>query len=111
MSEIKENSGCGCGHDHDHDHDEVVEVVTFVDDEGNEFEMEIVDEFDHKDKNYAVLIEVRDEENGDEEENLYIFEVNKIEDSEEEEFQPIEDDALMDELIVVVESRLFDEED
>lgn len=100
-----------------------VEVVTFQDDEGNEFDMEIVDEFEHAGRKFAVLAEIHDHDDeegcdddacaccagcGDEEEALYIFEIVNGENGEE--FVPVEDDNLLDELSTVVENLLFTEE-
>lgn len=97
----------------------MVEVVTFVDDEGNEFEMEIILEFDHKDKSYALLAEFIDPEDHVHDENcdhdhsqsLYIFEV--VSNPEGEDFLSIDDDELMDELSERVDVLLseFDDEE
>lgn len=101
--------------------DEMIDVVTFVDDDDQEFDMAIVEEFEHKGKNYAVLAQIMDEhehgsdcdcghEHGDdEEENLYIFEV--IRNEGQEDFVSIEDDSLMDELVAVVEELLFEDDE
>ena len=43
-----------------------VEVVTFQDDDGNEFDMEIVDEFEHAGRKFAVLAEILEDACGDE---------------------------------------------
>ncbi|MGI6151184.1 MAG: DUF1292 domain-containing protein [Christensenellales bacterium] len=98
-----------------------VEVVTFQDDDGNEFDMEIVDEFEHAGRKFAVLAEILEDacgdeacaaccgcEDDDEEEALYIFEVINGENGEE--FVPVEDDNLLDELSTVVENLLFAED-
>lgn len=101
-----------------------IEVVTFVDDDGNEIEMEIIEEFEHKGEKYAVLAEIEDEEEeeggecscactSDEtcdcgaDDSLYIFRVVQTDDGEE--FQAIEDDDLLDELTVIVEEMFADE--
>lgn len=85
-----------------------VDVVTFVDDDGKEYEMEVVEYFEHKDKKYALLAEFLDDEalaaHGEDcdcEDDLFIFEVK--EDNEGLEYVAIEDDDLLDELTVVVE--------
>jgi len=113
----------------DNNEDMSVEVVTFQDDDGNEFDMEIVEEFEHAGRKFAVLAGISDdEENGegeetdscscscceceecgdDEEEALYIFEVVNGENGEE--FVPVDDDNLLDELSTVVENLLFAED-
>lgn len=89
-------------------------LVPFVDDEENEFDMEIVEVFDYGDKRFALLAEPHEHEHGedeechcDEAENLYIFEVN--EDEEGTEYVAVEDDDLLDELIVAIEeAALFE---
>lgn len=108
--------------------DQSVEVVTFQDDDGNEFDMEIVEEFEHAGRKFAVLAEINEdddecdggeacacccgcdsEDDDDEsEEALYIFEVVSGENGEE--FVPVDDDNLLDELSTVVENLLFTEE-
>ena len=100
-----------------------VEVVTFTDDEGNDFDMEIIEEFEHAGRRFAVLAEINDEcgcgceehQHEDDcccdecaEEALYIFEIVDGEDGEE--FVSIDDDDLLEELSDVVES-MFDVEE
>ncbi|MGN1068321.1 MAG: DUF1292 domain-containing protein, partial [Christensenellales bacterium] len=43
------------------------DVVVFSDDEGNEFELEVIDYFDHEDQEYAVLMDTEDCDCEDEE--------------------------------------------
>lgn len=96
--------------------DELIEVVTFEDDEGNSFSMEIVEEFEHNGVKYAVLADFAEEEHehdcdcGEEtcdcDQNLYIFEVVKNDDGEED-FVAIEDDDLLETLSAIVEERLM----
>lgn len=95
------------------------DIVVFKDDEGNEFELEVIDYFEHEGQEYAVLMdpvdvdececedeecECEDEECGDSDE-LYIMKI--VTNGDEEEFLPADDDKL-DELIKIVEAR-FDE--
>ena len=105
-----------------------IDVVTFVDDDGNEIEMEIVEEFEHKGEKYAVLAEISDDEEESEdkceggcactsdetcdcgdEDSLYIFHVVQGEDGEE--FLAIDDDDLLDELTVIVEEMFAEDEE
>ena len=44
------------------DEEMTVEVVTFQDDDGNEFDMEIVEEFEHNGRKFAVLAEIEDDD-------------------------------------------------
>lgn len=85
------------------------DVVVFSDDEGNEFELEVVDYFDFEDQEYAVLMdpEVLDSEEEDVEAEVYIMKV--VVDGEYEEFLPADEDK-MEQLSAIVEQR-FDEMD
>lgn len=85
-------------------------LVPFVDEDDNEFDMEIVEVFDYNGTRFALLAEPHEhdeEETCDcEEENLYIFEVHDDEDGTE--YVAVEDETLLDELIVAIEqSDLF----
>ncbi len=103
------------------DDDMTVEIVTFEDEEGNSFSMEIVEEFTHKGLNYAVLTDFSEDgedhdhahgegcncgEDCDCEQSLYIFQIVQDEEGEED-FVAIEDDNLLEELSAVVESLLM----
>ena len=98
------------------------DVVVFADDEGNEFELDVIDYFEHDGQEYAVLMdlsELSDEEDCDceeekgecdcgcgcdkEEHDVYIMKV--VVDGELEEFLPA-DENLMDVLTAIVEERL-----
>ena len=84
------------------------DLVVFSDDDGNEFELEIVDYFDYEDQEYAVLVDPEGCECEDEacecdhDNEVYIMKV--VVDGEFEEFLPADDDK-MDELTRIVEAR------
>ena len=93
--------------------DEERSYVVFEDDEGNEFELDIIDMFEHKSQLYAVLMDLNgflDDDGqpakGTEEEprEMYIMKVEGEEGAEQ--FTPIDDEALLDELSEVVYSRI-----
>lgn len=94
------------------------DLVVFSDDEGDEFELEIVDYFEHDGQEYAVLIDPNDDgcECEDEacecEHDTEVYIMKIVVDGEFEEFLPVEDDKL-DELTKIVEARFenFDEDD
>lgn len=92
--------------------DEERDFVTFTDDDGNEFELDVVKYFFYKDNEYAILADFSgSEEPKDEEEEteLYIMRIEVSEDGETEEFvSPDEED--MDELIAIAEKELMDGE-
>ena len=80
-----------------------------MDEDGNEYEFEILDEIDFKDSHFYALMPLFDLPEQDiESENTYmIFEA--VEDEKgEPQLAEIEDDALIDELAEIFESR-FDE--
>lgn len=103
-----------------------VKIATLVDEDGVEYELEVVKEFDYNDKKYAVLYEEDEcecddecdcEDNCDEEcaceddcdcgcgGHIYVFEVAKDENGKEV-YSEI-DPSLMDEIIPVVEKELY----
>ena len=109
----------------------MIDVVSFTDEDGKEFEMELIDEFEHKGDRYVVLAELdEDSEDGeacdcgceaeqeaeeacdcgceDDDDSLYIMRV--VTTDGEEEFVPVEEDML-EELVGVVEARLCTDED
>ena len=87
------------------------DVVVFTDEDGSEFELEVIDYFDYKDQEYAVLVDpaCACEEDGEEcecaEQDVYIMKV--IVDGDMEEFVPADEDQ-MDALIAMAEERLFE---
>lgn len=94
------------------------DLVVFSDEEGNEFELEIVDYFDYEDQEYAVLVDPEgcgcgcgDEECHEHDAEVYIMKI--VVNGEFEEFLPA-DEEKMDVLSKIVEERfeaMEDEED
>lgn len=110
------------------------DIVVFSDEQGNEFELEVLDYFDHDNQEYAVLVDAADEneccdddseedsccecdecdECDDEcedelEDEFYIMKV--VHNGDTEEFIPVEDDNQLDELVKIVQKRFEDEYD
>ncbi len=87
------------------------DLVTFVDEDGNEFDLEVIDYFMHNEKEYGVLI---DPDLPDDAEyfEVCIMEIVQHEEEELEEFLPVEDEALQAELLKIAEERMasWDEE-
>lgn len=89
------------------------DLVVLSDDEGNEFEYEIVDYFEYEGEDYAVLVDAEGGcdcgcdcgcECGDEDEvDTYIMKI--VEDGEYEKFVPADDDKL-DALFAYAQERL-----
>ena len=111
--------------------EEVRDLIEGVDDEGNNVLLEVVRYFFYNGEEYVVLGEAHEgecgcecedcdhdhEEDDEEAVNLYIMKVvEKEEDGEEiEEFLPVEDEALLEKLIEVVQAdfeadEAFDDE-
>ena len=77
------------------------DLVTFSDEDGNEFDLEVIDYFDYEGQEYAALIDAEPNEESDEPLDVYIMKIIVHDDLEE--FLPA-DDGKFDEL-----SRIFDE--
>ncbi|MBQ6426930.1 MAG: DUF1292 domain-containing protein [Clostridia bacterium] len=77
------------------------DLVTFSDEDGNEFDLEVIDYFDYEGQEYAALIDAEPDEESDEPLDVYIMKIVVHDDLEE--FLPA-DDGLFEEL-----SRVFDE--
>ncbi len=98
--------------------DDELDLVTFEDDEGNEVAMEVLDYFFYEGQEYALLAEVGDDCDCDDDacdaecdhqRDAYIMKVVPVGDDQEE-FVPV-DEALADKLIEVVQNELFDDDD
>lgn len=81
------------------------DIVVFSDDEGNEFELEVIDYFDHEEQEYAVLVDADEPEEGEEEVETEVYIMKVIVNGDMEEFVPADEDKL-DELIKIVEERM-----
>ena len=81
------------------------DLITLIDDEGQEHEFEIIDELENDDGHFMALVPTQpDPEDGcADAETYYIFEV--IEEDGEEQLQELEDDALLDKLADIFETR------
>ena len=80
------------------------DFVTFTDEEGNEFELDVIDYFDYQDEEYALLIDLSENADcGDGcEQEVYIMKV--VVNGDTEEFVPADDDK-MDALVEIAEAR------
>lgn len=86
------------------------DIVVFSDDEGNEFELDVIDYFEHEGQEYAVLMDLTAQEDEDcdcqAEQDVYIMKVVVTDDIEE--FLPADEDK-MEELTAIVEQLLSEE--
>lgn len=81
------------------------DLITLIDDEGQEHEFEIIDELETDDGHFMALVPTQQdpESMASDAETYYIFEV--IEEDGEEQLQELEDDALLDKLADIFETR------
>lgn len=83
------------------------DLVVFSDDDGNEFELEVIDYFEHEGQEYAVLVDAEpcdcEDEECECETEIYIMKIVEHEDMEE--FLPADEDK-MEELVKIVEERM-----
>ena len=68
------------------------DLVTFSDDDGNEFELEIVDYFDYEGEEYAVMIDAEQPEDEEASTEAFLFRI--VENGEFDEFVPVDEDKL-----------------
>ena len=87
------------------DNEYEADLLTLVDDEGQEHEFEIIDELENDDGQFMALVPTQQDadEVASDAETYYIFEV--IEEDGEEQLQEVEDDALLDKLAEIFENR------
>ena len=87
------------------------DFVTFVDDDGNEFELDVIDYFDYQGNEYAILVDANDncecaeDEECDRETSVYIMKIVVNEEDDTEEFVPPADED-MENLIEIVSTIL-----
>lgn len=91
--------------------EERTDVVTLVDDDGNEHDFAVVDIFPVRMKQYAILVPVRydqetDEEELDLDEDAYIFRIDVDEESGEESLVEVEDESEWNEVAQEWENRV-----
>ncbi len=109
--------GCGCGHDHDHDHDhEVMELetmfLTFEDENGEdiEYELGVLDIFEHENKEYIALVLPADEDDEESQEEIFLYIYDEDEDGEPL-LSVIEDEEEFDVVGAKFEERFFIDEE
>ena len=97
----------------DIDNEEMYEadLISLEDEDGNEYEFEVIDELDYKDGHYYALMPLFDmpEEDIDSESTYMIFEAVEDENGDPQ-LAEIDDDELLDKLAEIFEAR-FDEQD
>lgn len=114
MSE-KETCGCGCGHDHEHDEGIELDTIylTFETEDGSEEEVEcgVLGIFDVEDQSYIALVVPAEEgEEGDLEEEFYIYRYDEDEDGEPI-LDVIESEEEFNKVNEVFENEFFTDEE
>ena len=81
------------------------DLITLIDDDGQEHEFEIIDELENDEGHFMALVPTQQdpEDMTSDAETYYIFEV--VEEDGEEQLQEVEDDALLDKLADIFETR------
>lgn len=85
-------------------------LISLIDENGDEYEFEILDEIDFEDGHYLALMPLFELPDGDAEDTYMIFESVASEDEEGDELVEVEDEALLDKLAAIFEAH-FDEFD
>ena len=87
------------------------DLVTLVDDEGQEHEFEIVDTLDLNDERYVALVAPYDESEEEPEDDGELVILKAVVEGEEEFLEAIEDEAEFDEVAALFMERLEDDFD
>ena len=89
----------------DNEQEYEADLVVLLDDEGNEHDFEIIDEIEHDDGYFMALIPTLNHAEGDvaDADEYYIFELVNVDG--EEQLSEVEDEALLDKLADIFESR------
>lgn len=84
------------------------DLLTLIDDDGQEHEFEIIDEIENDDGHFMALVPTRQspDDIASDSETYYIFEVVEIDG--EEQLQELDDDELLDKLADIFENRFND---
>ena len=89
------------------------DIITFEDDDGNEYEFIVRDYFFYNGDEYALLTEMGQEadENGEECIVCKVVAAEGEDGEEDEEFELVEDEALAEKLIEIANTRVADDEE
>ena len=84
------------------------ELITLIDDEGNEHEFEIIDTLELGEQRYIALIAGNDGSQGDHDDDGELVLLKSVMDGDEEFLESIEDEAEFDQVAAVFMERLSD---
>ena len=88
------------------------DLISLTDEEGNEYEFEVIDEIDYKDGHYYALLPLFDDPENEiyQDDTYMIFEAVEDENGEPQ-LAEIEDDDLLDELAAIFEEKMAQDEE
>ncbi len=88
------------------------DIISLTDDEGNEYEFEVMDELDYNDGHYYALLPLFDDPENDisQDDTYMIFEAVEDENGDPQ-LAEIDDDDLLDELASLFEERMQEDTD
>lgn len=84
------------------------DVVTFTDEEGNEFELDVIEYFEYEGQEYAVLMDLGEDDADEGEDTAEVYIMKIVVDGDTEEFLPADEDK-MDALVEIAEELLSEE--
>ena len=93
------------------------DLIEITDEDGNVYQMEIIDYFFYNGQEYAIIADYDEEDEQadyNEDVDCFIMQVNTVTDEngeELDEFVPIDDEELENRLIAVAHQRLYEDED
>ncbi len=88
------------------------DLISLLDDEGNEYEFEVIDEIDYKDGHYFALMPLFDLPDQDIEQGSTYMIFEAVEDENgDPQLAEIEDDDLLDEIAEIFEAGFAEEEE
>ena len=88
-------------------------LISLLDDEGNEYEFEIIEELDYNDGHYYALMPLFDmpDDEDEDSENVYMIFEDIIDENGEPQLAEIDDEVLLDTLAEKFDEALEDEDD
>lgn len=86
----------------------IANLVTLVDDDGQEHEFEIVDDLERGDDHYVALVASYDDPDAENDDDGELVILKSVMDGDEEFLEAIEDEAEFDEIAAIFMERLED---
>ena len=80
------------------------DLITISDEDGNEFDCEILDEIEYEEENYLILLPVEEDEDEDENGAYYIFK-EEFDENGESELVTVDDEEILDKVDAIFQER------